>query len=509
MRIDQNKMLENILNAPVYDLAEVTPLEYAKKISNRLHNNIYFKREDMQPVFSFKIRGAYTKMARLSEDKIAKGVIACSAGNHAQGVAMSAKHLKCRAVIVMPFSTPTIKVQAVKAYGAEVILFGSQFDETAKYTIELAKKEKLTFVHPYDDLDVIAGQGTIAMEILNQHRSPIEAIFVAVGGGGLIAGIASYVKKLRPKTKVIGVESKDSACMYRALKEQKRVVLPQVGIFADGVAVKQAGKLTFEICQKSVDQIITVSTDEICAAIKDTFEDNRSILEPAGAVALAGLKKYCLANQLSGKNLISIASGANTDFDRMRFIAERANTGEKAEAIFAVTIPEKPGSYLKFIQLLGNRNITEFNYRMSTKSEAHIFVGISLKNAEDLDRINKQFAKAALPVVNLTDDDLAKTHLRHMIGGYSALANDELLYRFEFPESPGALIHFLENLSGRWNISLFHYRNLGGDTAQVLMGMQVPSEDYQEFKEFLNKVGYPFHYETDNPAYRLFLKGGE
>lgn len=508
MKINPNKMLESILNAPVYDLAHVTPLEFAPKISKRLCNSIYFKREDMQPVFSFKIRGAYTKMARLSTAQLDKGVIAASAGNHAQGVAMSAKHLKCRAVIVMPFTTPAIKVQAVKSWGAEVVLFGAQFDETSKYAQELSNKEGLTYVHPYDDLDVIAGQGTVAMEILNQHRSHIDAIFVAIGGGGLISGVASYVKKLRPQTKVIGVEPIEAASMKKALAQNKRVILPRVGIFAEGVAVRQVGKITFDICKKYVDEVILVSTDEICAAIKDTFEDNRSLLEPAGAVALAGLKQYCKKNNSNNKSLIAIASGANTDFDRMRFIAERANTGEKAEAIFAVTIPEKPGSYLKFCQLLGNRNVTEFNYRMSAKNEAHIFVGLSLKSADDIDKITQQFIKAGLPTVNLTDDELAKTHLRHMIGGHSLIANDELLYRFEFPEAPGALMHFLENLSGRWNISLFHYRNLGGDIAQVLMGIQVSKNEYKALEEFLKKVGYPYHYETNNPAYKLFIKGG-
>lgn len=501
-------ILESVLNAPVYDLAVVTPLEFAPKLSKKVNNLVYFKREDMQPVFSFKIRGAYTKMARLTAQALSRGVVAASAGNHAQGVAMSAKHLKCRAVIVMPFTTPSIKVQAVKAWGADVVLFGAVFDETAKYAIELAEKEEMTFIHPYDDEDVIAGQGTVAMEILNQCRSNIDAIFVAIGGGGLISGIAGYVKRLRPEIKIIGVEPIEAASMYQAIKQKKRIILPRVGIFADGVAVRQAGKITYEYCKKYVDEILTVNTDEICAAIKDTFEDNRSILEPAGAVALAGLKAYINKNKITGQKLIAIASGANTDFDRMRFIAERANTGEKREAIFAVTIPEKPGSYLKFCQLLGNRSITEFNYRMSAQNEAHIFVGIGLKTPEDLDKLNSQFKKAGLPIVNLTDDELAKTHLRHMIGGHSPIADNEVLYRFEFPEAPGALMHFLENLSGRWNISLFHYRNLGGDTAQVLVGLQVPANENKSFEEFLKSVGYPYHNENKNPAYRLFIKGG-
>lgn len=504
--IDQ--LLTSTLNAPVYDVAIETALERAPKLSARLNNHVWIKREDTQPVFSFKLRGAYTKMARLSREFLDRGVIAASAGNHAQGVALSATQLGCKALIVMPSTTPTIKVQAVKILGGEVIIHGISFDEAALFAKKLSLEKGYTFIHPYDDWDVIAGQGTVGMEILRQQRN-IHAIFIAVGGGGLIAGVAHYIKRLRPDIKIIGVEPIDSACMTEALSKKERVVLTHVGRFADGVAVKQVGEIPFEICQKYVDTMITVSTDAICAAIKDTFEDTRSILEPAGALALAGLKTYCEQQGMVGENLVAIASGANTDFDRLRYIADRAEMGEKREALFAVTIPERPGSYLDFCNLLGARSVTEFNYRMSSVNSAHIFVGVGVQGEDDVLTLMSAFKQAGLPVENLTHNELAKTHLRHMVGGHSREARDERLYRFEFPEAPGALIHFLKKLSGRWNISLFHYRSHGGVVAEILVGLQVRQVDHEKFQLFLQDVGYPYFSEENNPAYTLFLQGGK
>jgi len=497
--------LEKIQNSHVYDVAKVTPLELQINLSKRIKNNVLLKREDMQPVFSFKIRGAYNKMASLPTDILAKGVIAASAGNHAQGVALSAQKLKCRAVIVMPTTTPQIKIDAVKSRGAEVVLFGDSYSDAYTRALELEQAEGLTFVHPYDDPDVIAGQGTIAMEILNAHPEPIHAIFCAVGGGGLIAGIAAYIKAVRPEIKIIGVEAKDAEAMTESLKKGERVVLDQVGLFADGTAVKQVGVNTFALCQQYVDEMIVVDNDAICAAIKDVFEDTRSILEPAGAQAVAGLKAYAARENLHDKTLIAIASGANMNFDRLRFIAERAEIGEKREAVLAVTIPEKPGAFKAFCRLLGNRNITEFNYRYSDPKNAHIFVGVAVTDPSESAKLVDELQKQGLPTIDLTDNEVAKLHLRHLVGGHAPQAEHEKVFRFEFPEKPGALMKFLDTMGHDWNISLFHYRNHGADFGRILVGMQVPPEDTAEFEVFLNNLGYPYWNETENPAYKLFL----
>ena len=497
--------LEKIQNSHVYDVAKVTPLELQINLSKRIKNNVLLKREDMQPVFSFKIRGAYNKMASLPADVLAKGVIAASAGNHAQGVALSAQKLKCRAVIVMPTTTPQIKIDAVKSRGAEVVLFGDSYSDAYTRALELEQAEGLTFVHPYDDPDVIAGQGTIAMEILNAHPEPIHAIFCAVGGGGLIAGIAAYIKAVRPEIKIIGVEAKDAEAMTESLKKGERVVLDQVGLFADGTAVKQVGVNTFALCQQYVDEMIVVDNDAICAAIKDVFEDTRSILEPAGAQAVAGLKAYAVRENLHDKTLIAIASGANMNFDRLRFIAERAEIGEKREAVLAVTIPEKPGAFKAFCRLLGNRNITEFNYRYSDPKNAHIFVGVAVTDPSASAKLVNELQKQGLPTIDLTDNEVAKLHLRHLVGGHAPQAENEKVFRFEFPERPGALMKFLDTMGHDWNISLFHYRNHGADFGRILVGMQVPPEDAAEFEVFLNNLGYPYWNETENPAYKLFL----
>ncbi|CAG0986912.1 threonine dehydratase [Methylophilaceae bacterium] len=501
----KNDYLDKIKNARVYDVAEKTPLEFQPNLSARVNNRILLKREDTQPVFSFKLRGAYNKMANLPKEALDKGVIAASAGNHAQGVALSAQKLGCRAVIVMPTTTPQIKVDAVQSRGAEVVLFGDSYSDAYVHALELEKSEHLTFVHPYDDPDVIAGQGTIAMEILDEHPEPIEAIFCCVGGGGLIAGIAAYVKALRPEIKIIGVEAVDADAMTQSLKTGKRVMLDQVGLFADGAAVKQVGVHTFELCQAYVDEMIVVDNDAICAAIKDVFEDTRSILEPAGALSIAGIKEYIKRHQLVGKTLVGIASGANMNFDRLRFIAERAEIGEKREAVFAVTIPEKPGAFKAFCRLLGNRSITEFNYRYSDAREAHIFVGIAIHNREEATRLVEMLQAHGLPATDLTDNEVAKLHLRHLVGGHAPLARHEEVYRFEFPEKPGALMKFLDTMGHDWNISLFHYRNHGADFGRVLIGIQVPPEEKAEFDAFLQTLGYPYWEETNNPAYKLFL----
>lgn len=497
--------LEKIQNSRVYDVAKVTPLELQINLSKRIKNNVLLKREDMQPVFSFKIRGAYNKMANLSPEALAKGVIAASAGNHAQGVALSAQKLQCRAVIVMPTTTPQIKIDAVKSRGAEVVLFGDSYSDAYAYSLELEKKEGLTFVHPYDDPDVIAGQGTIGMEILDAHPQPIHAIFCCVGGGGLLAGIAAYVKAVRPEIKVIGVEARDAEAMTESLKQGERVTLDQVGLFADGAAVKQVGVNTFALCQQYVDEMIVVDNDAICAAIKDVFEDTRSILEPAGALAVAGLKAYALRENIQDKTLIGIASGANMNFDRLRFIAERAEIGEKREAVFAVTIPEKPGAFKAFCRLLGGRNITEFNYRYSDPKNAHIFVGVAINNPSESAKLEADLQKQGLPTIDLTDNEVAKLHLRHLVGGHAPQAENEKVFRFEFPETPGALMKFLDTMGHNWNISLFHYRNHGADFGRVLVGMQVPPNELSEFNEFLSKLGYQYWDESENPAYKLFL----
>ncbi|MBW7862061.1 MAG: threonine ammonia-lyase, biosynthetic [Rhodocyclaceae bacterium] len=497
--------LEKILNARVYDVAEETPLDPAPGLSGRIHNTLLLKREDMQPVFSFKIRGAYNKMASLSPQALKRGVICASAGNHAQGVAMSAQTLGVRAVIVMPVSTPQIKVDAVRARGGEVVLAGDSYSDAYDHARELEREEKLTFVHPFDDPEVIAGQGTIGMEILRAHSRPIHAIFCCVGGGGLIAGVAAYVKRLRPETKIIGVEAVDADAMTRSLAAGERIVLDQVGLFADGAAVKQVGAETFRLCQQYVDEMILVDNDAICAAIKDVFEDTRSILEPAGALAVAGAKEYAKRNRLRDKHLVAVASGANMNFDRLRFVAERAELGEQREAVLAVTIPEKPGSFKKFCALLGNRNVTEFNYRFADSSQAHIFVGVTVHNRAEAGRLVEMLARHELPAIDLTDDEMAKTHIRYMVGGRAPGIEHELLYRFAFPERPGALMNFLSNLRSDWNISLFHYRNHGSDFGRVLVGMQVPPTDKIAFQDFLDRLGYQYADESMNPAYRMFL----
>ncbi len=497
--------LEKILTARVYDVAIESPLELAPNLSLRLDNRLFVKREDMQPVFSFKLRGAYNKMAKLPGKALEKGVIAASAGNHAQGVALAAQKLDISATIVMPVTTPAIKIQAVSARGAEVVLHGDTYDEAYAHSLKLAEERNLTLIHPYDDPDVIAGQGTIAMEILRQQPQPIHAIFVPVGGGGLIAGIATYIKRLYPEIRVIGVEPVDADAMYRSIRAGERVRLEQVGLFADGVAVKLVGEETFRLCKEYVDEIILVNNDEICAAIKDVFEDTRSILEPAGALAIAGAKSYVEREKMKGQTLVAIASGANMNFDRLRYVAERAELGEKREAVLAVTIPEKPGSFKKFCAILGARNITEFNYRYSDPREAHVFVGVQVHDRHEKDRLLDSLQKNGLKTLDFTDNEMGKLHVRHMVGGHAPQVDNEIIYRFEFPERPGALMQFLNNMSHNWNISLFHYRNHGTDYGRVLIGMQVPHGEMEEFKRFLDHLGYQSWAETDNPAYRLFL----
>ena len=497
--------LERILNARVYDVAVETPVDHAPGISGRLANRVLLKREDMQPVFSFKLRGAYNKMSGLPRRALDRGVIAASAGNHAQGVALAAQRLGCHAVIVMPVTTPRIKVDAVLARGAEVVLAGESYDEAYRHAKVLERKRKMTFVHPYDDPDVIAGQGTIGMELLRQHTGPIHAIFVAVGGGGLIAGISAYVKRLRPEIRIIGVQPVDSDAMARSLRQGRRVSLQQVGLFADGVAVKRVGKETFHLARKHVDQMILVSTDAICAAIKDVFEDTRTILEPAGALPVAGAKAYVEESGVRGQTLVAVTCGANMNFNRLRFVAERAEVGERREAILAVTIPERPGSFRRFCAILGPRNVTEFNYRMSGADDAQVFVGVGIQSEAETKEIVRALRRNHLPTLDLSGDELAKLHVRHLVGGHAALARDELVYRFEFPERPGALLRFLSCMRTDWNISLFHYRNHGSDSGRVLVGMQVPQRELPAFRRFLSTVGYPWVDETQNPAYRLFL----
>ncbi|WP_034295593.1 threonine ammonia-lyase, biosynthetic [Herbaspirillum sp. RV1423] len=502
--------LQKILTARVYDVAQETPLEIANTLSQRMENRIYFKREDMQSVFSFKLRGAYNKMAHLTPAQLKRGVICASAGNHAQGVALSAAKLGCRAVIVMPTTTPTVKIEAVKARGGEVVLFGDSFTDAYNHALTLEKKLKLTFVHPFDDPYVIAGQGTIGMEILRQHPDPIHAIFVAIGGGGLISGVAAYVKAVRPDIKIIGVQTADSDAMARSLKAGRRITLQDVGLFSDGTAVKLVGEETFRIARQLVDDIIIVDTDAVCTAIKDIFQDTRSIVEPAGALSVAGAKAYIERAKDSKKpirneSLITIACGANMNFDRLRFVAEMADVGEAREAVFAVTIPEERGSFKRFCEVVGPRNVTEFNYRISDEKSAHIFVGIQTSNIDEPARIAKSFEKNGFSTLDLTHDELAKVHIRHLVGGKSALAQDELLYRFEFPERPGALMRFLDNMNPNWNISLFHYRNQGGDVGRILVGLQVPKKEMKTFRSFLDNLGYRHWDESKNPLYKLFL----
>ncbi|SFU95284.1 threonine dehydratase [Pseudoduganella namucuonensis] len=505
--------LKKILTARVYDVAHETPLELAPTLSQRYQNRIYFKREDMQDVFSFKIRGAYNKMAHLSEAQLKRGVICASAGNHAQGLAFSAAKLGVRATIVMPTTTPQLKVDSVRARGGanvEVVLHGESYTDAYNHALTLEKEQKLTFVHPFDDPDVIAGQGTIGMEILRQHSGPIHAIFVPIGGGGLIAGVAAYVKQVRPDIKIIGVHTFDSDAMGRSLKAGERVTLADVGLFADGTAVRLAGEETFRLAQMYVDEIIIVDTDAICAAIKDVFTDTRSILEPSGALSIAGAKAYVERAELTkepikNETLITIASGANMNFDRLRFVAERAELGESREAVFAVTLPEQRGSFKRFCSLIGPRNVTEFNYRISDEQDAHVFVGVQISDRGESGALARNFEANDFKTLDLTHDELAKSHLRHLVGGKSALAKDELLYRFEFPERPGALMRFLDSMAPNWNISLCHYRSQGGDVGRILIGLQVPQEEMDAFAGFLATLGYRYWDETQNPVYKLFL----
>ena len=498
--------IERILKARVYDVAIQTPLDPAPRLSARLGSEVLLKREDLQPVFSFKIRGAYNKIANLSAIAAGRGVICASAGNHAQGVALAARKRGVPALIVMPATTPAIKVQAVLALGGEVVLHGDVFDSAYEHALKLAAERNMVFVHPFDDPDVIAGQGTVGMEILRQSSGDIDAVFVPVGGGGLISGIAAYIKYLSPRTKIIGVEPEDAASMYESLKAGQRVTLERVGIFADGVAVKRVGEETYRLARKYVDEIVLVTTDEICSAIQDTFEDTRTIPEPAGALAVAGLKKHVARTGWQGKRLVAINSGANMNFDRLRHIAERADLGGGREALLAVEIPEERGSFLRFCGALGARNITEFNYREQSSKRAQIFVGLNLtRGAEERIATVKLLSEAGYGVVDMTDNEMAKLHVRYMVGGHSPELADELLFRFEFPERPGALLRFLEAVGSRWNISLFHYRNHGSDCGRVLAGIQVPKGEREDFMLHLTMLRYPFAAETANPAYRMFL----
>ncbi len=497
--------LKRILTARVYDVAEESPLEPAPLLSERLGNTLLLKREDMQQVFSFKLRGAYNKMAHLTPEQLGRGVIAASAGNHAQGVALAAQKLGCRAVIVMPVTTPMLKVDAVRGRGAEVLLHGDSYSDAYARALELQQAQGLTFVHPFDDPDVIAGQGTIAMEILRQHQGPIDAIFVAIGGGGLISGIAAYVKQVRPEIRVIGVQTTDSDAMARSLAAGRRIELQDVGLFSDGTAVKKVGEETYRLCKAYVDEIVLVNTDAICAAIKDVFQDSRAILEPAGALAIAGAKAWVEREGVRDRTLIAIACGANMNFDRLRFVSERAEIGEQREAVFAVTIPEERGSFRRFCETVGPRNVTEFNYRIADAAQAHVFVGIQVNRPGEAGEIAADFERAGFATLDLTDDEFAKLHVRHLVGGHSALARDEILYRFEFPERPGALMRFLSSMSPNWNISLFHYRNHGADYGRILVGIQVPPKEMGDFRKFLETLGYRYWDESQHPAYRLFL----
>ena len=503
--------LIKILNARVYDVAQESALETAKLLSKRLHNTVLLKREDQQAVRSFKLRGAYNKMAHLSPAQLKQGVICASAGNHAQGVALSASRLGARAVIVMPTTTAQVKVDAVRGFGGEVVLFGDSYTDAYNHALTLEKKQGLTFVHPFDDPDVIAGQGTIAMEILSQHSGPLDAVFVAIGGGGLVSGVANYIKAVRPEVKVIGVQMNDSDAMMQSVSAGKRLTLADVGLFSDGTAVKLVGEETFRIARGLVDEFMTVDTDAVCAAIKDVFVDTRSIVEPSGALAVAAIKQYVATHKTKGQTYAAILCGANMNFDRLRFVAERAEVGEEREALFAVTIPEERGSFKRFCELIGAlpggpRNVTEFNYRMSDSAQAHVFVGLTTQGKGESEKIAKNFGKHRFPTLDLTHDELAKEHIRHMVGGHSALAKDERILRFVFPERPGALMKFLSLMRPGWNISLFHYRNQGADYGRILVGLQVPKADNKAFAQFLEALDYPYVEETQNPVYRLFLQ---
>ena len=501
--------LELILPARACAVAVETPLEGAPILSRRLNNTILLKREDLQPVFSFKLRGAYNKMAKLSAEELARGVIAASAGNHAQGVALSAERLGCAATIVMPVTTPQIKIDAVLRRGSKVVLHGDSYSDAYLHAVKLVEETGATYIPPFDDPDVIAGQGTIGMEILRQHTGAIHAVFVAIGGGGLAAGVAAYIKRLKPEIKIIGVQTVDSDAMYRSIQAGERVQLKDVGLFADGIAVKLVGEETFRLCRALLDEIILVNTDQICAALKDVFEDTRSILEPAGAVAIAGMKAYIAREKLHGETLVAVACGANMNFDRLRHIAERAEIGEQREAIIAVTLPEQPGSFRKFCALVSKRNITEFNYRYHNTRTAHVFVGVQIQNRADVAGILADLTSNGLTGLDLTDNELAKSHIRHAVGGHAPSLQNERVFRFEFPERPGALMRFLEALHSSWNISLFHYRNHGTDYGRVLVGIQVPPSDELAFQQFLAELGYTVVEETHNPAYTLFLGNAE
>ncbi len=499
-------LVSKIENAKVYDVAVKSALDFADTLSKRFSNQIYLKREDQQSVFSFKLRGAYNKIARLSDSERRRGVIAASAGNHAQGVALAAKKLSIHATIVMPCTTPSIKVQSVTRMGAKAVLYGDTYDEAFLYSQELAKIEGLSYVHPYDDEDVIAGQGTVALEILQQMSSDIDAIFIPIGGGGLIAGMASYIKHYRPDIKVIGVEPQDAPTMHAALRAGKRVQLDTVGIFADGVAVRCVGEETFNIAKQLVDEVLLVSTDEICAAIKDLFDETRTLFEPAGALALAGIKQYVDREKALDKLLVAVNTGANMNFDRLRHVAERAELGERRECLFAVTIPEKPGSFLTFCRMLGSRGVTEFNYRYADSDQAQIFLGVKVEDAEtEKSKLLNELETSGYPALDISDNEVAILHLRHMVGGRSPTLENEILFRFEFPERPGALLDFLEMIGQEWNISLFHYRNHGAAYGRVLAGIQVPAENRARFDQFLAKLGYSCWEETGNPVYKLFL----
>jgi threonine dehydratase len=499
--------IERILKARVYDVAIESPLDAAPRLSRRIGNTVLLKREDVQPVFSFKLRGAYNKIAHLSESVARRGVICASAGNHAQGVALAARRRGIPAVIVMPQTTPSIKVSSVRNLGGEVVLHGDDYDSAYEHALSIVRDRNLAFVHPFDDPDVIAGQGTIAVEVLRQSRGELDAIFVPVGGGGLISGIAIYAKYLNPKIRIIGVEPVDAAAMHDSLRARKRVTLERVGIFADGVAVKRVGEETFRLCREHVDEVVLVDTDEICAGIQDVFEDTRSIVEGAGALAVAGLKKYCALNQWKDKRIVAINSGANMNFDQLRYVAERSDVGQAREALLAVEIPEQPGSFLRFCELLGSRAVTEFNYRYGRKERAQIFVGFGLsRGREERDEVISSLRGAGYGVTDMTDNEIAKLHVRYMVGGHvNGNVANERLYRFEFPERKGALLQFLQAIGTRWNITLFHYRNHGSDYGRVLAGIDVPASDTVEFLDHLNVLHYSYSEETNNPVYRIFL----
>ncbi len=507
MTTESRDLLDRILTALVYDVAIESPLEPAQQLTARLGVPVWFKREDLQPVHSFKLRGAYNKIANLDEATRSRGVIAASAGNHAQGVALAAQRLGCQATIVMPVTTPRIKVEAVRTLGAKVVLHGDTFEGAVAHSQALLAEGGATYIHPYDDLDVIAGQGTIGMELLRQMPRGMAAVFVPIGGGGLIAGIASFLKRLSPGIRIIGVEPADADAMKRSLEAGRRIKLEQVGLFADGVAVSQVGERTFDICRHLVDEVVLVDTDEICAAIKDVFEENRSILEPAGALAVAGMKAWVArqAGAVPAGALVAILSGANTNFDRLRFVAERAELGERREAVLAVTIPEKPGSFRAFCERIGQRAITEFNYRYADPTKAHIFVGMQVTDSAETRSLLEGLRADGLDAEDLSDNEMAKLHIRHLVGGHAPAVVHEQVLRFEFPERPGALLKFLGSMSSDWNITLFHYRNHGADYGRVLVGIEVPPDDHTEFRAFLDNLGYAWVDEAQNPAYRLFL----